>query len=47
VLEPFQRAQRARDDFVGRFGVEARDERDAARVVLEPRVVEPGFPPVV
>jgi hypothetical protein len=47
MLEPLERTQRPHDHLVRRLGVEPRDERDAARVVLERRVVEPDFPPVV
>ena len=40
VLEVGERGQRAHDRLVARDAVEARDERDAAGIVLVGRVVE-------
>ena len=40
VLEPLERGERTFDHLVQRLCVEARDEGDAARVVLALRVVE-------
>jgi hypothetical protein len=40
VLEVVQRGQREVDDVVAGLSVKARDERDAAGIVLEGRVVE-------
>jgi hypothetical protein len=47
VLEALEGTKRPRDDLVRRVGIEPCDKRDAACVVLEGRVVEPNFPPVV
>ena len=44
VLEMLERAQRLRDRLVAAHAVEPRDERDAAGVVLERRVIEALLP---